>query len=327
MSILVISIVSDSSDESMGLSPSQIILFGTILAEISTETPTIPHVVPTLPHTLPFLCIDSSNTSRRAISLGRPYRTQPNRVRKMLTVRKRVQALLVGHLASRYPLDHPSSDHFSLDDSSPNSSSNSSSNNSLDSSSIHSLPDSSFDAPATICTGSSRKRCRSHADIDASTATIKIATVLEDGIEMLELSLVLGLRERMRSRRPSLEIESSTPLHQDFRPALGETSNGNGLGGVNGNPNVNIRGLMPVAHECTYRDFLKCLSLICNGTEGVVGLTRWFEKIEIVFHISNYPYKYQKSLLKLMTEVYCPRNKIQKIEIELWNLAVKGNDL
>ncbi|GKD31833.1 putative reverse transcriptase domain-containing protein, partial [Tanacetum coccineum] len=32
-------------------------------------------------------------------------------------------------------------------------------------------------------------------------------------------------------------------------------------------------------------------------------------------------------LMKLMTEVYCPRNEVQKMEIELWNLAVKGNDL
>ncbi|GJW61345.1 hypothetical protein Tco_0110680 [Tanacetum coccineum] len=30
-----------------------------------------------------------------------------------------------------------------------------------------------------------------------------------------------------------------------------------------------------------------------NGTEGVVGLTRWFEKMETVFHISNCPEKYQ----------------------------------
>ncbi|GKB16733.1 hypothetical protein Tco_0850656 [Tanacetum coccineum] len=30
-----------------------------------------------------------------------------------------------------------------------------------------------------------------------------------------------------------------------------------------------------------------------KGTEGVVGLTRWFEKIETVFHISNFPPRYQ----------------------------------
>nr|GFB65269.1 reverse transcriptase domain-containing protein [Tanacetum cinerariifolium] len=32
-------------------------------------------------------------------------------------------------------------------------------------------------------------------------------------------------------------------------------------------------------------------------------------------------------LMKLMIEVYCPRNEIQKMETELWNLTVKGNDL
>ncbi|GKF66117.1 hypothetical protein Tco_0192634, partial [Tanacetum coccineum] len=83
---------------------------------------------------------------------------------------------------------------------------------------------------------------------------------------------------------------------------------------------------------------------------GVVGLTRWFEKMEIVFNISNCPPKYQVKyatytlkdsaltwwnshkrtigveaaytmnwveLIKLMTEVYCPRNEIQKMETEL----------
>ncbi|GJX13978.1 putative reverse transcriptase domain-containing protein [Tanacetum coccineum] len=60
------------------------------------------------------------------------------------------------------------------------------------------------------------------------------------------------------------------------------------------------------------------------------------EKMETVFHISNYPEKYQvkyasctllNKLMKLMTEVYCPRNEVQNMKTELWNLAVKGNDL
>ncbi|GJV00517.1 reverse transcriptase domain-containing protein [Tanacetum coccineum] len=34
-----------------------------------------------------------------------------------------------------------------------------------------------------------------------------------------------------------------------------------------------------------------------------------------------------RELLKLMTEVYCPRNEIQKMETELWNLSVKNNDM
>ncbi|GKC41173.1 hypothetical protein Tco_1058895, partial [Tanacetum coccineum] len=49
------------------------------------------------------------------IPLGRPYRTQPNGVLKMMTTRKRVRALPSGRLASRYPPDHSSLDHFSSD--------------------------------------------------------------------------------------------------------------------------------------------------------------------------------------------------------------------
>nr|GEU76776.1 reverse transcriptase domain-containing protein [Tanacetum cinerariifolium] len=97
-----------------------------------------------------------------------------------------------------------------------------------------------------------------------------------------------------------------------------------------------------------------------NGTEGVVGLTRWFEKMETVFHISNCREKYKvkyatctllnsaltwwnshkrtirieaayamswAELMKLMTKVDCPRNKVQKMEIELWNFAMNENNL
>ncbi|GJS53075.1 putative reverse transcriptase domain-containing protein [Tanacetum coccineum] len=61
----------------------------------------------------------------------------------------------------------------------------------------------------------------------------------------------------------------------------------------NGNPNVIVGGVVPVARECTYQDFVKCQPLNFKGTEGVVGLTRWFENMETVFHISNCLKKYQ----------------------------------
>nr|GFA44091.1 reverse transcriptase domain-containing protein [Tanacetum cinerariifolium] len=97
-----------------------------------------------------------------------------------------------------------------------------------------------------------------------------------------------------------------------------------------------------------------------GNRNGVVELRRWFEKIETVFHISNCLEKYQvkyatctllnsaltwwnshkraigtkaafamswKELMKLMVEVYCQRNEIQKMESELWNQTVKNNDL
>ncbi|GKE47216.1 hypothetical protein Tco_1478474, partial [Tanacetum coccineum] len=89
------------------------------------------------------------------------------------------------------------------------------------------------------------------------------------------------------------------------------------------------------ARECTYSDFLKCQPLNFKGTEGVIRLTQWFEKMESVFHISNcttvtYEVAYAmtwKTLKKMMTNKYCPRGEIKKLEIEMWNLMVKGTDV
>ncbi|GJS16727.1 putative reverse transcriptase domain-containing protein, partial [Tanacetum coccineum] len=80
----------------------------------------------------------------------------------------------------------------------------------------------------------------------------------------------------------------------------GGNGNGNRGGNGNGNPNRNDRGVMPVARECTYHDFVKCQPLNFKGTKGVIGLTRWFEKMETVFHISNCP---ESELMKLMTKM------------------------
>ncbi|GJT74955.1 putative reverse transcriptase domain-containing protein [Tanacetum coccineum] len=178
--------------------------------------------------------------------------------------------------------------------------------------------------------------------------------------------------EEMEAREAARTLE---PLNENGDEQEGENggngnggNGGNGNGGNgenrngnrNGNHGMNYGGFMPVARECTFQDFLKCKPHNFSGTEGVVGLTRWFEKMETVFNISNCPPKYQVKyatctlqdsaltwwnshkrtigveaayamnwveLMKLMTEVYCPRNEIQKMETELWNLTVKGNDL
>ncbi|GJS23287.1 putative reverse transcriptase domain-containing protein [Tanacetum coccineum] len=73
----------------------------------------------------------------------------------------------------------------------------------------------------------------------------------------------------------------------------GENGNGKNENGGNGNPNENGRGDRLVSRECTYQDFMKCQPLNFKGTEGVIGLIRWFEKMETVFHISNYSEKSQ----------------------------------
>ncbi|GKD02041.1 hypothetical protein Tco_1172315, partial [Tanacetum coccineum] len=69
--------------------------------------------------------------------------------------------------------------------------------------------------------------------------------------------------------------------------------------------------------ECSYSEFLKCKPLDFKGTEGFVGLTRWFEKMESVFSISNFTAASQAALKKMMTDKYCPRGEIKKIETEM----------
>ncbi|GJU30781.1 putative reverse transcriptase domain-containing protein [Tanacetum coccineum] len=48
-----------------------------------------------------------------------------------------------------------------------------------------------------------------------------------------------------------------------------------------------VRRTERVARECTYQDFMKCQPLYFKGTEGVVELTQWFERMETVFRISH----------------------------------------
>ncbi|GJV30847.1 putative reverse transcriptase domain-containing protein [Tanacetum coccineum] len=121
-----------------------------------------------------------------------------------------------------------------------------------------------------------------------------------------------------------------------------------------------VRRPVQVARECTYPDFLKCQPLNFKGTEGVVRLTQWFEKMESVYSISNCTVACQvkfatctlqgnaltwwnshvktttpeaahampwRTLKKMMTDKYCPRGEIKKLEFEMWNLKVKGNDV
>ncbi|GJX86218.1 reverse transcriptase domain-containing protein [Tanacetum coccineum] len=115
-----------------------------------------------------------------------------------------------------------------------------------------------------------------------------------------------------------------------------------------------------VVRECTYQDFMKCKPLYFKGTEGVVELTQWFKRMETVFRISNCSVENQikfstctllagaltwwnshvmtvshdvayamtwADLRKKMTDKYCPRNEMKKLEAELWNLKVKGTDV
>ncbi|GKF82682.1 hypothetical protein Tco_0244338, partial [Tanacetum coccineum] len=43
----------------------------------------------------------------------------------------------------------------------------------------------------------------------------------------------------------------------------------------------------PIARKCSYKEFMSCQPINSKGSEGAVGLIRWFERIESVFSRSN----------------------------------------
>nr|GEU64840.1 reverse transcriptase domain-containing protein [Tanacetum cinerariifolium] len=79
---------------------------------------------------------------------------------------------------------------------------------------------------------------------------------------------------------------------------------------------------------CFYADFMKCHPLNFNGNEGVVGLTRWIEKMESIRTLGLEAYAMTWEVLKKkMMDKYCLQGELKKLEIELWNLKVKGNNV
>ncbi|GJZ19537.1 reverse transcriptase domain-containing protein [Tanacetum coccineum] len=127
------------------------------------------------------------------------------------------------------------------------------------------------------------------------------------------------------------------------------------------NPNRNTGPTgTPIARKGNYKEFISCQPFYFNGTEGAVGLIRWFEQTELVFSRSNcaeenkvtfatgtltddalswwnayaQPIGIEQDnkitwteLKRLLTNKYCPRTEVRKMEDEFYNLTVKGNDL
>ncbi|GJY03681.1 reverse transcriptase domain-containing protein [Tanacetum coccineum] len=127
------------------------------------------------------------------------------------------------------------------------------------------------------------------------------------------------------------------------------------------NPNRNTSlTRTPVAKTGNYKEFINCQPFYFNGTEGAVGLIRWFERTESVFSRSKCAEENKVTfatgtlsddalswwnayaqpmgvdqanqitwteLKRLLTNKYYPRTEVRKMEDELYNLTVKGNNL
>ncbi|GKA45121.1 putative reverse transcriptase domain-containing protein [Tanacetum coccineum] len=143
----------------------------------------------------------------------------------------------------------------------------------------------------------------------------------------------------------------------EFVANMNRGTGGAGAGGAG------VGGAGPAAPKitrCTYITFMKCDPHPFKGTEGAVGLCQWFEKLESVFRISDCKerdkVKFATATLqgraltwwngriasmgidaangtpwtevrKWMTEEFCPRSVLQRLEQELYNLKLKGTDI
>ncbi|GKB84708.1 reverse transcriptase domain-containing protein [Tanacetum coccineum] len=164
-----------------------------------------------------------------------------------------------------------------------------------------------------------------------------------------------------RTTTPMTDVTIKALIAQGVATALAEYESNRGSGNNDDSHDSRSgRRTERATRECTYSDFLKCQPFNFKGTEGVVGLTQWFKKMEFVFHISNCTVMYQikfatctllgnalmwwnshiktvghdaaygmpwKTLMKMLTDKYFPRGEIKKLEIEMWNLKVKGTDV
>ncbi|GJV78825.1 reverse transcriptase domain-containing protein [Tanacetum coccineum] len=127
----------------------------------------------------------------------------------------------------------------------------------------------------------------------------------------------------------------------------------------NSNRNTEPREI-PVAKRGNYKEFINCQPFYFNGTEGAVDLIRWFERTESVFSHSKcaeedrvtfatgtltddalswwnahaQPMGIEQAnqitwteLKRLLTNKYCPRTEIKKMEDEFYGLTINGSDL
>ncbi|GJR68878.1 putative reverse transcriptase domain-containing protein [Tanacetum coccineum] len=154
--------------------------------------------------------------------------------------------------------------------------------------------------------------------------------------------------KRLVKKRVAKAIEEYEKTKANLDNTGSSGGNSENAGGT-----VNVQG-------CSHKTFMNGKSHPFNGTEGVVGLRRWIEKVEQVFEIckcveedkvmfvastfegraltwwnknvhtlglvnaNHIPWTEFKSM---MTTEYCPTTEIQRMEQELWTLTLKGDDI
>nr|GEZ79746.1 hypothetical protein [Tanacetum cinerariifolium] len=140
---------------------------------------------------------------------------------------------------------------------------------------------------------------------------------------------------------------------EEYEKTRADSINAGGPGSASTGGSADVKG-------CSCKTFMNCKPHSFNGTEGVVGLKRWFEKMEQVFEIckcieddklkfvmctleghaltwwnrnvqtlglANANQIPWSNLKAMMTTEYYPATEIQKMWQKLWTLTLKGDDI
>ncbi|GJX38168.1 putative reverse transcriptase domain-containing protein [Tanacetum coccineum] len=142
---------------------------------------------------------------------------------------------------------------------------------------------------------------------DQMVETLRVIRDMRREMSDMQAELLALREQQRRARQPG--PEARIPDHQD---ASGDADNGSHSSHGDNRRNVQT------ARPCFYADFMKCQPLNFKGTEGVVGLTRWIEKMESVFNISG---------CAIENQVKFATCTLLGAALTWWNLKVKGNDV
>ncbi|GJZ53838.1 putative reverse transcriptase domain-containing protein [Tanacetum coccineum] len=171
-----------------------------------------------------------------------------------------------------------------------------------------------------------------------SLETLVATLVAQTSSLQTQLTTALGRIQTLEAREPARTDDPEDAGSSKVADALAEieANRTSRNGDDRHNSGTGSKRIERAARECTYSDFLKCQPLNFKGTEGVIGLTQWFKRMESVFHISNCTvgnqFKFATcillgSALTLWNSHVKAIGEIKKLEIEIWNLKVKGTDV
>ncbi|GJY41838.1 reverse transcriptase domain-containing protein [Tanacetum coccineum] len=127
---------------------------------------------------------------------------------------------------------------------------------------------------------------------------------------------------------PAITLDAIRQLTGDFTAALeAQTAAMASASNLTGTPAVKT---------LNYKEFISCQPFCFNGMEGAVTFATgtltddalsWWNAYAQPMGIEQANRTTWTELKRLLTKKYCPWTEIKKMEEELYNLSVKGNDL